>query len=150
MITVVDDFLTPEEVEEFKRLIDDKGTQTNRIYPKRELAATFWERHRVALATLGVGKIHNQVTLSNNSTHVKWHKDPVFGDETHKILIYLNELPSGGGTLFRMPDGSIWREHAVPGRLVLFDIRLEHSGEPFPAGCAKYTMGFRASVQKLS
>ncbi|NCY21031.1 hypothetical protein EBX31_03625 [bacterium] len=145
MITVVDGFLTLEEVEEFKRLIDDRGVQSNRIYLKRELAATFWERHREALTAIGVGKIYNQVTLSNSSTHLKWHKDPIFSDETHKILIYLNELPSGGGTLFKMSDGSIRREQAVPGRLILFDICLEHSGEKFPSGCAKYTIGFRAS-----
>lgn len=150
MITAVDDFLTPEQIDEYKRLIDEKGTQTNRIHPKKAVVEEFWLRHQDALRAIGVIKIFNQISLSNNTTHLNWHKDPVFGDETHKILIYLNELPSGGGTLFRMPDGSIRHENAVAGRLVMFDIRLEHAGEPFPTGCAKYTIGFRAGVQNRS
>ncbi len=149
-VIVVDNFLSAEEIAEYCCLIDKQRNTANNISRRETLKDEFWTRHGARCRELGVADLKSQVTLSSNTKHLDWHRDPVFGGETHKLLIYLNAFPegAGGGTLFKIPGISgVQRIAPRPGRLVIFDIRLEHAGEPFPAGMAKYSIGFRGCAR---
>ena len=145
-VTVIDDFLSADEIAEYCQLIDRERNTANNICRRDTLKNEFWSRHEARCRELGIVSLKSHVTFSKNTTHIDWHKDTVFGDETHKLLIYLSAFKedSGGGTLFKIPESNTIRRIAPqPGRLVIFDIRLEHAGEPFPAGMCKYSIGFR-------
>lgn len=69
------------------------------------------------------------------------HYDQVYGDETHKVVFYLNEV-ANGGTEFR--SGKDWfTVEAHEGTVVIFDIRIQHRGQQGQDAQTKYVMGMR-------
>lgn len=85
-------------------------------------------------------KFTNHVSTGNTREAVGKHTDPKLDNKvTHKLLVYLNELSSGGGTFF---DGNVYIKPAI-GKAVVFDITIPHWGEGFPKGEMKRVFGLR-------
>jgi hypothetical protein len=144
-ITVIDNLLTSAEILEYRAFVDScrHFTQAPILSNKEAVVENFWMRYGERLRReAGIQRITNFVTVSRSDRALGWHYDESKDGDTHKILIYLDDV---AGTLFRMGDGGGIREiAAVPGRAVIFDFRLEHAGAPIPPGRGgKYTVGFR-------
>jgi hypothetical protein len=143
-IWVLDNFLTAEEVVEYRRVVDSYRRQgAHPIYEdKKGIVSQFWERFGARLRDeCGVQRLTNFVTVSRSSKALEWHYDNSKDGDTHKVLVYLDDV---AGTLFRV-DGGVRAVEAHPGRVVVFDFRLEHAGDTIPPGRGdKYTLGFRA------
>jgi hypothetical protein len=146
-ITVLDNFLTSAEIAEYRAFVDRHGhtLQAPILHEQGAVATDFWRRFGERLRTeAGVQRITDRVTVSRSDRPLKWHYDVSKEDDTHKVLIYLDDI---AGTLFQMEDGRIQEVAAKPGRAVVFDFRLKHAGAPIPPGGGKkYTIGFRGIV----
>lgn len=82
------------------------------------------------------------VTQSEDRTPLGGHYDPVVGQETHKLLVYLDD--TAGTDFFATPDGPVsWSVDARRGDAVLFPITLYHASKPFAPGLIKRTVGLR-------
>ena len=88
---------------------------------------------------LGILGISDDITISKNNKPIPKHRDTKVSGETHKILIYLNNV---SGTYFYIDGKEILVENKV-NRLVLFDINIEHKGQEFSCDYIKKTIGFR-------
>ena len=145
-IWVLDDFLTAEEVVEYRGVVDSyRGRKNHPIYEdKTGTVSRFWDRFGTRLQReCGVTRLTNFVTISRSDQALNWHYDRSKDGDTHKVLVYLDDV---AGTLFRA-DGGVRKVEARPGRVVVFDFSLEHAGEDIPPGRGyKYTLGFRAVV----
>lgn len=74
------------------------------------------------------------------------HFDQIYGDETHKVVFYLNEVAHGGTEFV---DGKGWLTiEAHQGTVVIFDIRLQHRGQQGQDEKVKYIMGLRLVEDK--
>lgn len=145
-IWILDDFLTTEEVAEYRRVVESYRAKAGQpIYEDTKgVVRRFWDRFGARLQReCGVLRLTNFVTVSHSNRAVDWHYDVSKDGDTHKVLVYLDDV---AGTLFRV-DGSVRAIEARPGRAVVFDFSLEHAGEAIPPGRGeKYTLGFRAVV----
>lgn len=87
------------------------------------------------------------ITMSNSTRPVTLHTDTDKGGNHWKMFVYLNEVPNGG-TVFV----DCKKEYLVENRrgsVVLFDIRLQHKGQPTQAPVPKYVLGFRPLTEQL-
>jgi hypothetical protein len=145
-IWVLDDFMTAEEVAEYRHVVDSyRGGAGNPIYEdKKGIVSRFWDRFGTRLQRdCGAIRLTNYVTVSRSGRALDWHYDLSKAGDTHKVLVYLDDV---AGTLFRV-DGGVRKVEARPGRVVVFDFSLEHAGDAIPPGRGyKYTLGFRAVV----
>jgi hypothetical protein len=145
-IWVLDNFLTVEEVAEYRHVVNSySGRSGHPIYEdKKGVVDGFWARFGARLQReCGVLRLTNFVTVSRSNRALDWHYDLSKAGDTHKVLVYLDDV---AGTLFRV-DGGVRAVEARPGRVVVFDFSLEHAGEAIPSGRGeKYTIGFRAVV----
>lgn len=140
-IQILDDFLTPEDLISYTDYVKSKDNQA--ILVDENMAESFWNKYKEKLAPLGITSLENRITVSHLNHAVGIHKDERFGKETHKILIYLNDVENGG-TVFFMRDRKEFVLENRKNRLVLFNLSLEHKGQYFKTKQTKYTIGFRA------
>jgi hypothetical protein len=74
-------------------------------------------------------------------TPIYKHFDQIYGEETHKVVFYLNEVQNGGTEFV---SGNDWiTVEAHQGTVVIFDIRIEHKGQRDQSKEKKYVMGMR-------
>jgi hypothetical protein len=86
-----------------------------------------------------------EVTIGKKYTSIAAHYDPCLGNETWKVLCYLNDVSKGGTDFF---DGSSWIEvNASAGTVVLFDISLFHRGQQGQEEKQKFTVGIRLETE---
>jgi hypothetical protein len=143
-IIVVDDFLQTHDIDALIGVVRQCRVSqkifTN--HKSRLLASSIFSKYKDAFNAISVIGLHPSVTITNNNTCIRRHLDKKIGRETHKILIYLNDVPDGG-TIFYIGDKERIVENRK-GRLVLFDISLEHSGQEFDGrNYRKMAIGFR-------
>ena len=87
------------------------------------------------------------VSMNIDPRPVCFHVDSILGEETHKLLVYLNVLSDGGGTEFCTQDGEEFcKVKGKMGTVVIFDMKLFHRGEKFPVGEIKKTCGLRVKL----
>lgn len=141
-VHVLDDFLTEDDIHMFLNL-EQKGG----IYKKPELCRRVAQQYKERLAReAGVEITSDQCTVGITPTPMRRHTDQRFGNETAKVLIYLNSVDKGG-TVFWIGN----TRHLIENkrnRCVVFDISLQHESEAFVDNTVKRTIGFRA--QKVS
>jgi len=92
------------------------------------------------------------VTLAKNARPIERHRDNPAFPGTHKLLIYCNDADDCdvGGTRFfpAPPSSSSASQTAVDvtygaGRVVIFDLNVEHEGLRNPSGRVKRALGLR-------
>lgn len=143
---VWDGALTPEQcayVAE-KYLPSQADIQSVRKNPG--CADEVWQLVRANLPELPEGRPTGTVTLTASRKGVAWHRDSPRHEGTHKLLIYLNEVPAGG-TFFGSPKNPVLVESRI-GRAVLFDLRAEHASQTFAPKYRKLALGLRLFLGK--
>ena len=88
------------------------------------------------------------ITVSYNNTAIPIHVDPQdICPFTHKVLVYLSQMPPGhGGTIFYKDDNTPFA--TIPsneGTVVIFDSKLKHASQTFPKEHVKISIGIRAN-----
>lgn len=148
-VRFIDDFLDSEDLVKFNNYVyDSKLCQDIKQDPSftNEFWAKYASKIKQLLGPTGPGgplgpTILPHVTVTQSRNPVFKHIDKKMASETHKILIYLNDLKDAG-TLFYDKGQKL---HIVnkKNRLVLFDINLEHESENFVG--LKKAIGFRVT-----
>ena len=139
-IKILDNFFDDEDLLFFNKLVESEGkTQTIREIP--EISKKVNDKYKDKLNSIGVTSIEKYVSISCSNSGVGRHKDEKLGDYTHKILIYLNDVPNGGTIIF--DGGKDIKIENKANKLVLFDISLEHMSEKFDMKYKKKAIGFR-------
>ena len=139
---VIDNFLSIEDLKMLSEYVDNNGSTQSR-YKSKDIANYIYTNYADTLKELGVFGLSDDITISKNNKPIPKHRDDKVSGETHKILIYLNDVNNGGGTYFYIDGKEFLVENKV-NRLVLFDINIEHKGQEFSRDCIKKTIGFRA------
>ncbi len=96
--------------------------------------------------------ISNTITITNSDVPTPRHKDMTVGAaDTYKLAFFLNAMSSGvGGTLFHDNGGPVVVAENEAGSGIMFDLRLEHEGQPFPKSAGrKYMIGARPHITYL-
>lgn len=142
-IQIMDDFLTNEQVIEYRTLVDSYGLFSSIICNRDDIIDAFSITHKEKLESVfGITRVTPYMTVSRGLRNLDWHYDRSLDGDTHKLLIYLDDV---AGTLFRLQDEKQQIYHIEPkaGRAVLFPFSLEHKGEEITGTREKYTIGFR-------
>ena len=139
---VMDDFLSIEDLELLSEYVDNNGSVQSR-YKSKDIANYIHTKYVDKFKELDVFGLSDDITISKNNKPIPKHKDNIISGETHKILIYLNNV-NDGGTYFYIDGKEILVENKV-NRLVVFDINIEHKGQAFSSDCIKKTIGFRTT-----
>ena len=139
---VIDDFLSIEDLEMLSEYVDNNGSVQSR-YKSKDIANYIHTNYVDKFKELDVFGLSDDITISKNNKPISKHKDNIISGETHKILIYLNNV-NDGGTYFYIDGKEILVENKV-NRLVVFDINIEHKGQAFSSDCIKKTIGFRTT-----
>ena len=153
-VIVVENFLSEEECAYYRKIIDDgyKKQSLQLIAKREDIVNKFVVDHLDDLRMINLNGdttkgVHNDVTLSRSSKALPRHKDKVIRkDDKWKLLIYLNDVKEGGGTIFYedMKTKEGFKVHNKIGSAVFFDISLPHAGERISE--QKYTIGFRLII----
>ena len=138
---IIDDFLSIEDLEMLSEYVDNNGSVQSR-YKSKDIANYIHTNYVDKFKELDVFGLSDDITISKNNKPIPKHRDKKLSGETHKILIYLNNVNDGGGTYFYIDGKEILVENKV-NRLVLFDINIEHKGQEFSSDYIKKTIGFR-------
>jgi hypothetical protein len=138
---IIDNFLSIEDLEMLLEYVENNGSAQSR-FKSKDTANYMYTKYEDTFKELGILGLNDEITISNNNKPIPKHKDSKISGETHKILIYLNNVNNGGGTYFYIDGKEILVENKV-NRLVLFDINIEHKGQEFSRDCKKKTIGFR-------
>lgn len=139
---VIDNFLSIEDLEMLSEYVDNNDSAQSR-YKSKEIANYINTNYVDKFKELGILGISDDITISKNNKPIPKHRDNKVSGETHKILIYLNNV---SGTYFYIDGKEILVENKV-NRLVLFDINIEHKGQEFSGDYIKKTIGFRTEVR---
>ena len=139
---VIDNFLSIEDLEMLSEYVDNNDSAQSR-YKSKEIANYINTNYVDKFKELGILGISDDITISKNNKPIPKHRDNKVSGETHKILIYLNNV---SGTYFYIDGKEILVENKV-NRLVLFDINIEHKGQEFSRDYIKKTIGFRTLNQ---
>jgi len=143
MYKVVDDFLSEEYLNMLHDYVDSNSS-TQSIVVDNELSSKIYNSHIDKFNDLGIVGLSDHITISKGIIPIAKHKDNVICGETHKILIYLNNIPNGG-TYFDIGGKEELIENRV-NRLVLFDIKIAHRSQEFSRDYIKKTIGFRPTM----
>lgn len=153
-VIVVENFLSEDECAYYRKIIDDGyKKQSLQLIAKREdivnkfIADHLDDLRMIDLSGVTTKGVHNDVTLSRSSKAIPRHKDKVIRkDDKWKLLIYLNDIKDGGGTIFyeTMKTKEGFKVNNKMGSAVFFDITLPHAGERISE--MKYTIGFRLII----
>ena len=135
---IIDNFLSIEDLEMLSMYVDNNGSAQSRCKSK-EIADYINTNYVDKFKELGILGISDDITISKNNKPIPKHRDKKLSGETHKILIYLNNV---SGTYFYIAGKEILVESKL-NRLVLFDIYIEHRGQEFSCDNIKKTIGFR-------
>ena len=135
---VIDNFLSIEDLEMLLEYVENNGSAQSR-FKSKDTANYMYTKYEYTFKELGILGLNDEITISNNNKPIPKHKDSKISGETHKILIYLNNV---SGTYFYIDGKEILVENKV-NRLVLFDINIEHKGQEFSRDYIKKTIGFR-------
>ena len=138
---VIDNFLSIEDLEMLLEYVENNGSAQSR-FKSKDTANYMYTKYEDTFKEFGILGLNDEITISNNNKPIPKHKDNKISGETHKILIYLNNVNNGGGTYFYIDGKEILVENKV-NRLVLFDINIEHKGQEFSRDYIKKTIGFR-------
>jgi len=138
---IIDNFLSIEDLEMLLEYVENNGSAQSR-FKSKDTANYMYTKYEDTFKEFGILGLNDEITISNNNKPIPKHKDNKISGETHKILIYLNNVNNGGGTYFYIDGKEILVENKV-NRLVLFDINIEHKGQEFSRDCKKKTIGFR-------
>jgi hypothetical protein len=141
---VIDNFLSIEDLEMLSEYVDNNGSAQSR-YKSKDIANNIYTNYVDKFKELGIFGLSDEITISKNNKPIPKHRDNKVCGETHKILIYLNNVNNGGGTYFYIDGKEILVENKV-NRLVLFDINIEHKGQEFSSDYIKKTIGFRTTL----
>lgn len=87
----------------------------------------------------------NRLTLMKSNKAIVPHRDKVYEGENYKVLIYLNDVKNGG-TYFKNEKDWFYTENSA-GTIVIFDMNIEHKGDPLQEKIRKYTFGLRLNVK---
>jgi len=126
---------------------DPYGTQ---VIVNAAAAEVFWRAALALEPSLGDRfERTDTVTLAKNNRAIERHRDNVAYAGTHKLLLYANGVGDCdvGGTRFHLRDGTALDVEYVAGRLVLFDLSLEHEGLRNVSGHVKRTLGLRITAR---
>lgn len=137
---VIDNFLSSSNLELLYNYVENNYS-TQSIVVDDILSKQIYNDHVDKFRELAVVELSDRITISKGIIPIAKHRDNVICGETHKILIYLNEIPNGG-TYFYINGKAELVENKL-NRLVLFDIKLEHRGQDFSRDYIKKTIGFR-------
>ena len=143
---VIDNFLSIEDLEMLLEYVDNNGSAQSR-YKSKDIANYIYTNYVDKFNELGILGLNDEITISKNNKPIPKHRDNKVSGETHKILIYLNNVNNGGGTYFYIDGKEILVENKE-NRLVLFDINIEHKGQEFSSDYIKKTIGFRTELVK--
>ena len=138
---VIDNFLSIEDLEMLSEYVENNGSAQSR-YKSKDIANNIYTKYVDKFKELGILGLSDEITISKNNKPIPKHTDNKVSGETHKILIYLNNVNNGGGTYFYIDGKEILVENKI-NRLVLFDINIEHKGQEFSCEYIKKTIGFR-------
>jgi len=141
LFRVWDDALTPDQCSALIAEYFLTGTAVSGIFPRPEVAARVLSMVRQNVPGFPADAVPTgSVTFHTDTKPIGWHYDKPKG-ATHKLLLYLNEVPSGG-TLFSRHAPVLVKNRL--GRAVLFPMHdLEHASETFDPRHRKYTLGLR-------
>ena len=139
-IKILENFLDDEDLEMFIKLVESVG-KTQIIKEMPEITKKINNKYKDKLKSIGVSSVERFITISCSNSGVGRHKDEKLGDYTHKILIYLNDVPNGGTIIFN--GAQEIKIENKSNKLVLFDISLEHMSEKFDMKYTKKAIGFR-------
>lgn len=95
---------------------------------------------------LKIENLSDKITFGKQREAIDKHTDRQQGENNLlKLSIYLNETSNKAGTHF-------WNKYfqSKSGQGIIFDIRLEHFGEPFKKGEIKFVIGFRVLTQIIT
>ena len=96
---VIDNFLSIEDLEMLSDYVDNNGSAQSR-YKSKDIANNIYTKNVDKFKELGILGLSDEITISKNNKPIPKHKDNKVSEETHKILIYLNNVNNGGGTYF--------------------------------------------------
>ena len=123
---VIDNFLSIEDLEMLSEYVDNNDSAQSR-YKSKDITNYIYTNYEDKFKELGIFGLSDDITISKNNKPIPKHRDNKVSGETHKILIYLNN---------------------VNNRLVIFDINIEHKGQEFSCDYIKKTIGFRTDLIK--
>jgi hypothetical protein len=144
MYKIIDNFLDEDDLNKMKDLLSSNQT-IQKITDNDEIPQYIFNKYKYKLTDLDISKVYNKLSLSINQTkNIGTHYDEQLEDETHKVLLYLNNVEDGG-TIFFINNKEELIENKE-NRLVIFDIRLLHKSQVFKKGIKKRALGFRIKV----
>lgn len=136
-VTEYPGFLTPKECKMVLDILDTNPIPGTGI---RADPLTAEKLVKIVGPKLPGFKFTHHVSTGTNREAVTKHVDPKLDKKvTHKLLVYLSDMSSGGGTFFDN-GGYVSPEK---GKAVVFDITIPHWGEGFPKGEVKRVFGLR-------
>lgn len=143
-VFVIEDFIDQDKCIEFLELVKTKTRAQQDIMQDSKITQEFYALVKDKLESLGLGisGMYDDITLSARKRPITQHYDKKLNACKYKLLIYLNDLNSGGGTIFHS-KGKTLTTNCKAGNAVVFDIGLLHEGEPSSKEQIKYTIGFR-------
>jgi hypothetical protein len=142
VVRVWDDVLTPAEC---SRIIEERFegyAPRQEILEQPRFAEMLLEQVKGRAPGFPDMRPTGHVTYTLGKRGIGWHFDGPRG-ASHKLVIYLNEVPSGGTLFGRSTESVRVRVENKVGRVVLFDIGLEHASESFSDRYTKYAVGLR-------
>lgn len=136
-VTEYPEFITPKECKSIIDILDKRYVPGTGI---REDAEAVNEILKIFRHKLPEFDFTNHLSTGNTREAIIKHTDPLLDNRvTHKLLIYLNKVSSGGGTFFE----NLCYVKPEVGKAVIFDIKVPHWGEGFPKGEMKRVFGLR-------
>lgn len=151
-VIIVENFLTEDECLYFRGITDAcfKRSGLQIIVKRPDITEKFFNEHHEAFSKviLDGGRtkgLHDDVTFAKSTRAIPKHIDKNIREEDKwKLLIYLNDIKDGGGTIFyeNSNDKEGFKVANKMGSAVFFNIALPHRGEALN-GQLKYSIGFR-------
>lgn len=140
LLTIIDDFFDKETLKAVSILVL-KSRDRQRIVSNPRITDYIYRKCEDKFRSIGITGLQPHITITKNNMPIGKHVDSYLPGVTHKILIYLSNVPDGG-TIFYV-DGQPHLVENKVNRMVLFDIRLEHESQKFSPKLLKIAIGFR-------
>lgn len=142
---ITDNFLDEEDLNEYYKYVESNNLKDLMI-KNHSLTSEFWQKYGKKICEIDSKFIGVLDIVSSAITEkpVHFHLDPIHSNETHKVLIYLNDVKNGG-TIFLMNGEEILVENKK-NRLIIFDISVYHKSQNFLLNdekIKKLSIGFR-------
>lgn len=139
----IDDLFTQKDLDFLIKFIDSFKL-SQQIIENKEISDFIFSRCKNAIQNIDPTISHplGQVTITKRSSPIGKHVDLCLNQgDRYKIGLYLNDVQSGGGTIFYINDTKHLIQHKK-GRLVMFDLKIPHEGESSNKEL-KYMIGIR-------